>query len=561
MRRLPLPLPLLLAGLGLGLGLGVRGEPQPQPAPAAPSGAQCLEHDCFSIFWAARPFAEASAACERSGGHLMTVRSTVAEEAIGVLLRNRSGRLWLGLRLPLACTEPAQRLRGFQWVTGDRRTDYSNWAPSGRRCGERCVTVSRELRWEERRCEAPADGFLCEHNYAGSCPRLPPAAGLPVTYNTPFGARGEDFLALPPRSAAIVPALGLELRCDEEGESGALRWGRAAPGAWPCRLANGGCEGACGEEGGRPRCSCPDGKVLAPDGRGCSSPCAGAPCQHHCVVAGSAFLCMCESGYRLAADGSSCEDDDDCAVVPRLCEQVCVNTEGGFECHCHRGYEMLEGRCQPVSRCYEAPCEQRCEDVPGGYLCGCFPGYAVDPQAPARCLLHCNRSQCPAECDPHNLSCECPEGFLLDDDGEGGQLCVDIDECDMNFCQHNCTNRPGSYECHCHAGYQLLNKNSCVKIPEEDGEGAYSGDFGPGPEVPIPSRTPPKAEHLNPGALVGIAVGVLSAALALLALGYHLAKKRCRAPATMDYKCSGPHEKEMGLQPVASGCAASGQKL
>ncbi|KAF1652009.1 Thrombomodulin, partial [Eudyptes chrysocome] len=528
------------------------------PGPAAPSGAQCLEHDCFGIFWAARPFAEASAECERGGGHLMTVRSTVAEDAIALLLQNRSGRLWLGLRLPLplACTEPAQRLRGFQWVTGDRRTDYSNWAPSERRCGERCVTVSRELRWEERRCEEPADGFLCEYNYAGSCPRLPPAEGLPVTYATPFGARGGDFLALPPGSSAVVPALGLELRCDEEGESEGLRWGRAAPGAWPCRLANGGCEGACGEEGGRPRCSCPDGKVLAPDGRGCSSPCAGAPCQHHCVVADATFLCMCESGYRLAADGSSCEDDDDCAVLPRLCEQVCVNTEGGFECRCHRGYEMLEGRCRPVSRCYEAPCEQRCEDVPGGYRCGCFPGYAVDPRVPTRCLLHCNRSQCPAQCDPHSLSCECPEGFLLDDDADSGQVCVDIDECDMNFCQHNCTNRPGSYECHCHAGYQLLDQNHCVKIPEDDREGEYSGDFGPGPQTPIPSRTPPKAEHLHPGVLVGIAVGALSTALALLALGYHLAKKRCRPPATMDYKCSGPHEKEMGLQPVASGCAA-----
>ncbi|KAK4823395.1 hypothetical protein QYF61_001750 [Mycteria americana] len=564
MRRLPLP--LLLAGLGLGLGLGLGEQPGPGPGPgpepAAPSGAQCLEHDCFGVFWAARPFAEASAACERSGGHLMTVRSTVAEEAISLLLQNRSGRLWLGLRLPLPCTEPAQRLRGFQWVTGDRRTDYANWAPSGRRCGERCVTVSRELLWEERRCEAPADGFLCEYNYAGSCPRLPAAEGLPVTYATPFGARGGDFLALPPGSTAAVPAAGLELRCAEEGESGGLRWGRAAAGAWPCRLANGGCEGACGEAGGRPRCSCPDGKALAPDGRGCRSPCAGAPCQHHCVVAGAAFLCMCEAGYRLAADGSSCEDDDDCAAEPSVCEQVCVNTEGGFECRCHRGYEMADGRCRPVSRCYEAPCEQRCEDVPGGYRCGCFPGYAVDPRAPARCLLHCDRSQCPAECDPHTLSCECPEGFLLDDGADGGRVCVDIDECDMNFCQHNCTNRPGGYECRCHAGYRLLDQNHCVKSPEEeDGEGAYSGDFGPGAPTPVPSRTPPKAERLHPGALVGIAVGVLSTALALLALGYHLAKKRCRPPATMDYKCGSPHEKEMGLQPVASGCAAAGQKL
>ncbi|NXE14398.1 TRBM protein, partial [Lophotis ruficrista] len=526
-----------------------------EPGPSAPSGAQCLEHECFGIFWASRPFEEASAVCRAGGGHLMTVRSTVAEDAIALLLQNRSGRLWLGLRLPFPCTQPSQRLRGFQWVTGDRRTDYANWAPSRQRCGERCVTVSRDLRWEERRCEAPADGFLCEYNYTGSCPRLPPADGAAVTYVTPFGARGGDFLALPPGSTAVVPALGLELRCQEDGESGGLRWGQAAPGAWPCQLANGGCEGACGEEDGLPRCSCPDGKVLGADGRGCSSPCANAPCQHHCFVTGTTYLCMCEVGYQLAADGSSCKDYDDCTVLPRLCEQACVNTVGGFECRCHRGYKMVEGRCRPVSHCYESPCEQWCEDLPDGYRCGCSLGYVVDPQLPARCLLHCNRSQCPAQCDPHSLSCECPEGFLLDEDAEGGRVCVDIDECDMNFCPHNCTNHPGGYECRCHAGYRLLNQNDCVKIPEEDEDGEYSGDFGLGPQTPVPSRTPPPAQRLHPGTVVGIAVSVLSAALALLALGYHLAKKRCH-PAAADYKCGGPHEKEMGLQPVASGSAA-----
>ncbi|NWR79237.1 TRBM protein, partial [Centropus unirufus] len=545
MRQLPLPLPLLLAGLGLGLGAD----------PLAPSGAQCLEHDCFGIFWARRPFAEASEACERGGGHLMTVRSTVAEDAIALLVQNRSGRLWLGLSLPVPCTQPARRLRGFQWVTGDRRTDYANWQPSGRRCGERCVTVSRELRWEERRCEEPADGFLCEYNYAGSCPRLPPAEGIPVTYTTPFDARGGDFLALPPRSVATIPAMDLMLRCDEDRESGVLRWDRTSPGAWPCRLANGGCEGACSEEEGQPRCLCPDGKVLAPDGRGCSSPCAGAPCQQHCIVNGSSFVCMCESGYWLAADGSSCQDVDDCAMVLGLCEQACVNTEGGFECRCHHGYQMVDGHCHPISLCYDAPCEQQCEDVPDGYHCSCFPGYAIDPRDPTRCRLHCSRSQCPAECDTQTQACECPEGFLLDEDADKSSVCIDIDECSMNYCQHNCTNHPGGYECHCHDGYQLLNKNDCVNVTEEEGEGAYSGDFGHEPQTPIPTRTPPKMERLHPGALVGIAVGVLSAALTMLALGYHLAKKRCRTPATMDYKCSGPHEKEMGLQPVASRCA------
>lgn len=551
MRRLPLL--LLLAGLQPAP--AEPEPPEPEPATVAPSGAQCLEHDCFAVFWAPLPFAAASTACERHGGHLMTVRSTVAEEAIALLLQSRGGRLWLGLRLPTACTQPEQRLRGFQWVTGDSRTDYANWGPSGRRCGRRCATVSRELRWEERGCEEPADGFLCEYNYPDSCPRLPPADGLAVAYRTPFGARGGEFLALPPGSTALVPALGLELRCAPAAAGGGLRWGRSQHGAWACRLAGGGCEGSCAEPGGRPSCSCPAGKALGPDGRGCASPCAGAPCQHHCVPNEGSFLCMCEAGYRLAPDGSSCEDVDDCTESPGLCEQACLNTEGGFECRCHNGYEMMGEHCQPVSSCYAAPCEHRCEDVPGGYRCSCMPGYAVHPHEPSRCVLHCEHSQCPAECSSN--SCYCPEGFLLEEaSGNDTAMCVDINECEMGYCEHNCTNQPGSYTCHCLDGYVVVDRNHCQKTLLEDGS---SGDF----ELwtPGPSRSPPKMEHLHPGALVGIAVGVLCAALVLLAVGYHLAKKRCRPPTSMDYKCGNPHEKEMGLQQVTAGCAASGQKL
>ncbi|NWS23500.1 TRBM protein, partial [Polioptila caerulea] len=446
-----------------------------QPRDLSPAGAQCLEHECFAVFWASRPFSGASEGCERGGGHLMTVRSTVAEEAIALLLQNREGRLWLGLSLSpsLSCTEPSRRLRGFRWVTGDRSTDYTNWAPSGQRCGERCVTVSRELRWEERRCEEAADGFLCQYIYGGSCPRLAAPHGVPVTYATPFGARGAEFLALPPRSVALIPDLGLELRC-EDGDGAGPRWSRDAPGAWPCELAGGGCAGTCAEERGRPRCSCPDGTVLGPDGRGCRSPREGAQCQHHCVVAGGSFVCMC------------------------------------------------------------------------AYRCGCHPGYAVDPLHPTLCRLHCNATECPAVCDPSN-ACECPEGFLLD----GDDLCVDVDECDSGHCEFNCTNTPGGFQCHCPHGFHLQGVD-CVRIPDEDGEEAFSGDLEPVSPTPVPSRAPPKAKQLHPGVLVGIAAGALLSLLALLALGFHLARKRCRSHGSMDYKYSGPHEKELGLQPVPS---------
>ncbi|XP_021247159.1 thrombomodulin [Numida meleagris] len=537
MRRLLLP--LLLAGLGLGLG---------EPDPPAPSGVQCLEHDCFAVFWAPASFAAANAACERHGGHLMTVRSTVAEEAIQLLLRDRGGWLWLGLRLPTPCTEPARRLRGFQWVTGDTRTDYDNWATTRRRCGQFCVAVSRELSWEERHCEQRADGFLCEYNYPDSCPRLLLAGGVSVTYRTPFGGAAGDFLALPPGSTAFVSPLGLQLLCGTAAAGGGMRWGRSAPGAWPCRVANGGCEESCEELDGAPRCSCPAGKKLGPDGRDCVSPCADAPCQHHCVPDGEGFHCMCAEGYRLGPDDSSCEDVDDCVKVPEVCEQVCHNTEGGFECRCHRGYEMVEGRCVPVPDCSTGPCDQICEDVAGSYRCSCDDGYVVDPKNPTQCVRQCENGRCLAECTSGGLSCFCPDGFVTDQLPDGVTFCIDIDECEHNYCDHNCTNTYGSYVCYCQPGYVAVDANHCQPSLPEDGMDEYSGDFGP--PLPVPSHIPPKAEHLHPGALVGITVGVLCLALVLVAVGYHVARKRCHPPSSMEYKCGSPREKEMGLQQV-----------
>lgn len=535
MRPPPLPLLLLLGTAALA-----------QPRELAPAGTQCLGHECFAVFWASLPFSDASERCERRGGHLMTVRSTVAEDAIALLLQNREGQLWLGLTLSpsLSCTEPKLQLRGFRWVTGDRSTDYTNWAPSEKRCGERCVTVSRELRWEERRCEEPADGFLCQYTYGGSCPPLSAPLGVPVTYETPFGARGAEFTALPPSSTASVAALGLKLLC-EDGDGAEPRWGRDTPGAWPCGLGGGGCAGTCAEEGGRPRCSCAEGKVLGADGRSCRSPCEGAQCQHHCVIADGSFVCMCNTGYQLAADGLSCEDVDDCAGEPSPCDQKCVNTEGGFECHCHSGYEMVEGHCEPLPHCWNTPCQQLCEELPQGYRCGCRPGYAVDPLNATLCRLHCNSSECPPVCEDYGR-CRCPEGFLLDE--EDG-LCMDIDECESGHCPFNCTNTPGGYQCHCPLGYQYRGAD-CVPILGGSGEEEFSGDADPFLPTAVPSRPPPKAGRLHPGVLVGIAAGALLSLLAALGLGFHLARKRCGSHGSMEYKYSGPREKELGLQPV-----------
>ncbi|XP_067421448.1 thrombomodulin [Emydura macquarii macquarii] len=564
---LRLCLALLAAATAAQLGRSAPAAP-PEPQPA---GAQCLEHVCFGVFWGRRPFPDAGRVCAAGGGHLLTVRSTVAADAMDLLVSPpehcSSGggcRLWLGLQLPRSrqCSEPGHRLRGFRWVTGEDESPANPpWRQGGAGpavCGRPCVAVAAgDLSWEETPCDSEADGFLCEYNYSATCAKLSPKDGLRVTYTTPFGAKDSDLLALPPQSTASAP--GLELVCQQHS-SGDMRWGRASPGAWHCELENGGCEGTCRRDGGTPLCTCPDGEQLnQEDKRSCSfpNPCTTATCEHLCVPqAPLNFSCMCHEGYELAEDRVSCRDIDDCKVKPGLCDQACSNTEGGFQCQCYPGYELVEGKCEDVIDCYEDKCQHQCEDVPGGYNCSCFNGYARDPRDRHKCVLFCNQSECPADCDPHTQdTCFCPNGFILDQGNGSIPMCVDIDECDMGYCDQLCTNEPGHYRCHCQEGYNLSHQHTCVSEDE------FSGETESYPKTAVPTRVPPKADSLHPGVLVGISVGILSTILALMALLYHLMKKHCATQGAKGYKCNNSTEKDMVLQQVTPGCPSANQKL
>ncbi|CAB4069882.1 FBN1 [Lepeophtheirus salmonis] len=60
-------------------------------------------------------------------------------------------------------------------------------------------------------------------------------------------------------------------------------------------------------------------------------------------------------------------------------------------------------------------------------------------------------------------TCECHDGFFLNDDGE----CEDVDECvdDPELCDHICTNKPGTYMCDCRLGFTSQG-TACVDINE-----------------------------------------------------------------------------------------------
>ena len=76
-----------------------------------------------------------------------------------------------------------------------------------------------------------------------------------------------------------------------------------------------------------------------------------------CINTVGSFYCECSNGF--VGNGRKCNgactyissficvkqivclDIDECLGGRRVCDQVCVNTEGSFHCSCYRGYELL----------------------------------------------------------------------------------------------------------------------------------------------------------------------------------------------------------------------------
>ena len=80
-------------------------------------------------------------------------------------------------------------------------------------------------------------------------------------------------------------------------------------------------------------------------------------CEQICLNSQGSYYCSCNSGYFLDANGYSCHgmcyyieyyciatmyylDINECATNMGGCQQLCVNTPGGFHCACNSGYTL-----------------------------------------------------------------------------------------------------------------------------------------------------------------------------------------------------------------------------
>ncbi|XP_070186674.1 uncharacterized protein [Littorina saxatilis] len=101
------------------------------------------------------------------------------------------------------------------------------------------------------------------------------------------------------------------------------------------------------------------------------------------IPGGGLNIVSCSSDRSLLSlDGFTCTYQDKCLTDPSYCTQICHDSE--FEnrtCSCNPGYTLGQDMrtCDDINECENntAGCDQLCNNSQGGYQCGCLPGYTL----------------------------------------------------------------------------------------------------------------------------------------------------------------------------------------
>ena len=75
--------------------------------------------------------------------------------------------------------------------------------------------------------------------------------------------------------------------------------------------------------------------------------CVEAGCEHLCRVIEDkeSAECFCPDGYILAEDGKTCDDVDECSDGSNGgCEVYCWNVPGSFQCLCRKGFVIEDNK-------------------------------------------------------------------------------------------------------------------------------------------------------------------------------------------------------------------------
>lgn len=425
----------------------------------------CTSHACFTLHADKVKFEVARQSCVNNGGSLMTIRDRREEHVLRLLLskfhrhhEDKEIKFWIGLKLPTEnCVSANKTLRGFEWVSGEPDSQYSNWEKEPDiTCTERCVRVTytlsgqNQLKWIAGSCK-PQRFYACMFYFKGMCRPLALMGPGRIVYTLPFSEN-------PERSKLKSFPLGTyaNMLCSDEqnyysvcmSTNGTYDWHTPGPFCKPekqnCAISNGGCEHECHQDADEVRCVCREGYDLGEDGLFCriKDLCRVDTCEHQCVEGESGYFCECSHGYRLDENKRNCSDVDECQS--ETCDgHLCVNTQGSYKCVCKHGYRMAHGKCIDVNECAQSRCQHGCTNSDGSF------------------------------------SCYCSEGFAL---AEDGYSCVDIDECVNNPCGFTCVNTVGGFNCTCpNDSYLEADGLSCAPYMTETST-ASSGDPPDGEE-------------------------------------------------------------------------------